>query len=108
MRIIKAHHCESIDEDLVYESKAQEQKLKTILLLHITKSICKKTTFMTFPFTTYVFGRLFLEKEKSEFRKEVLKFAWLLIWKASRTSFLTFHFMIDEIPRNGTKNASDF
>ena len=30
---------------------------------------------MTFPFTTYVVGRLFLEKEKSEFRKEVLKFA---------------------------------
>lgn len=28
---------------------------------------------MTFPFPTYVFGRLFLKKEKSEFRKEVLK-----------------------------------
>lgn len=63
---------------------------------------------MTFPFTTYVVGRLFLKKEKSEFRKEVLKFASLVIWKMSRTSFLTFHFMIDEIPRNGTKNASDF
>ena len=63
---------------------------------------------MTFPFTTQVFGCLFLKKEKREFRKEVLKFAWLLIWKTSRTSFLTFHFMIDEIPRNGTKNASDF
>ena len=77
MRIIKAHHCESIDEDLVYESKAQEQKLRTILLLHITKSICKKTTFMTFPLTTYVFGRLFLEKEKSEFRKEVDHIPWV-------------------------------
>ena len=42
MRIIKAHHCESIDEDLVYESKAQEQNLRTILLLQITKSRCKK------------------------------------------------------------------
>lgn len=108
MRIIKAHHCESIDEDLVYESKAQEQKLGTVLLLHITKSRCKKKK-KNYDLSIYniVFGRLFLEKEKSEFRKEVLKFAWLLIWKTSRTSFLTFHFMIDEIPRNGTKNASD-
>jgi len=28
---------------------------------------------MTFPSTTYVVGRLFLKKEKSEFRKEMLK-----------------------------------
>ena len=73
MRIIKAHHCESIDEDLVYESKAQEQNLRTILLLQITKSRCKKKNFYDLSIYNIRFRPFVFRERKKRISKRGVK-----------------------------------
>ena len=53
---------------------------------------------MTFPFPTYVFGRLFLKKEKKRISKGgVKKYLGYRFGKHREHPSSHFHFMVDEI-----------